>query len=198
MAKNVVKIVKLQIPAAKATPAPPVGPALGQAGVNIGEFTKSFNAQTKDMAGSIVPVVISVYEDRSYTFVLKTPPASDLLRKAAKVDKGSGQPNTLKVANVTSAQIEEIAKTKLPDLNAGSLEAAINIVKGTARSMGFLVDGKSLDQGAARLATGAEIAEADAEAEAEGAAAEAGVTVKKDDEDADADATDTPAEGSAE
>lgn len=197
MAKNVVKIVKLQIPAAKATPAPPVGPALGQAGVNIGEFTKSFNAQTKDLAGSIVPVVISVYDDRSYTFVLKTPPASDMLRKAAKVDKGSGQPNTLKVANVTSTQVEEIAKTKLPDLNAGSLEAAVKIIEGTARSMGFLIDGKSLDDGAARLATGAEIEAAEAEAEAEGAAAEAGIVPKKDDDDDQADAA-APAEGSAE
>lgn len=182
MAKNVVKIVKLQIPAAKATPAPPVGPALGQAGINIGQFTKDFNAKTKDQAGSIIPVVISVYDDRSFDFVLKTPPASDLLRKAAKVDKGSGEPNKLKVANVTSKQIEEIAKTKLPDLNAADLPAAVKVVLGTARSMGVLVDGKSLDSGAARLATGEEIAAAEQEDAANGAVAEAGGTVKQEDD----------------
>lgn len=139
MAKKVEKIVKLQIPAGKATPAPPVGPALGQAGVNIMGFTKEFNARTADQAGMIIPVVISVYEDRSFTFVTKTPPAAVLLKKAAKVEKGSGEPNTNKVATVTKDQVKEIASTKLEDLNAGSLEAAMRMVEGTARSMGITV-----------------------------------------------------------
>ena len=141
MAKKVEKLVKLQIPAGKATPAPPVGPALGQAGVNIMGFTKEFNARTADQAGLIIPVVISVYEDRSFTFVTKTPPAAVLLKKAAKVEKGSGEPNTKKVATVTSAQVEEIAKLKMEDLNAANVEAAMRMIEGTARSMGFVVEG---------------------------------------------------------
>ncbi|MGX7199090.1 50S ribosomal protein L11 [Enterococcus nangangensis] len=139
MAKKVEKIVKLQIPAGKATPAPPVGPALGQAGVNIMGFTKEFNARTADQAGMIIPVVISVYEDRSFTFVTKTPPAAVLLKKAAKIEKGSGEPNTKKVATVTKDQVREIATTKLEDLNAADVEAAMRMVEGTARSMGITV-----------------------------------------------------------
>jgi len=141
VAKKVEKLVKLQIPAGKATPAPPVGPALGQAGVNIMGFTKEFNARTADQAGLIIPVVISVYEDRSFTFVTKTPPAAVLLKKAAKVEKGSGEPNTKKVATVTSAQVEEIAKLKMEDLNAANVESAMRMIEGTARSMGFVVEG---------------------------------------------------------
>ena len=139
MAKKVEKIVKLQIPAGKATPAPPVGPALGQAGVNIMGFTKEFNARTADQAGLIIPVVISVYEDRSFTFVTKTPPAAVLLKKAAKIEKGSGVPNKTKVAKVTSDQVREIAELKMEDLKAASVEAAIRTVDGTARSMGITV-----------------------------------------------------------
>ena len=141
MAKQVEKLVKLQIPAGKATPAPPVGPALGQAGVNIMGFTKEFNARTADQAGMLIPVVISVYEDKSFTFITKTPPAAVLLKKAAKVEKGSGEPNKVKVATVTKAQVEEIANTKMADLNAGSLEAAMSMIEGTAKSMGFVVEG---------------------------------------------------------
>ncbi|MDR2833607.1 MAG: 50S ribosomal protein L11 [Streptococcaceae bacterium] len=141
MAKKVEKIVKLQIPAGKATPAPPVGPALGQAGVNIMGFTKEFNARTADQAGLIIPVVISVYEDRSFTFITKTPPAPVLLKKAAKVEKGSGEPNTKKVATVTRAQVEEIATLKMEDLNAANVESAMRMIEGTARSMGFVVEG---------------------------------------------------------
>ncbi|MEG2376617.1 50S ribosomal protein L11 [Lactococcus sp.] len=141
MAKQVEKLVKLQIPAGKATPAPPVGPALGQAGVNIMGFTKEFNARTADQAGMIIPVVISVYEDKSFTFITKTPPAAVLLKKAAKVEKGSGEPNKVKVATVTKAQVEEIANTKMADLNAGSIEAAMSMIEGTAKSMGFVVEG---------------------------------------------------------
>jgi large subunit ribosomal protein L11 len=141
VAKKVEKIVKLQIPAGKATPAPPVGPALGQAGVNIMGFTKEFNARTADQAGLIIPVVISVYEDRSFTFITKTPPAPVLLKKAAKVEKGSGEPNTKKVATVTRAQVEEIATLKMEDLNAANVESAMRMIEGTARSMGFVVEG---------------------------------------------------------
>ncbi|NCO69281.1 MAG: 50S ribosomal protein L11 [Acidobacteria bacterium] len=137
MAKKITGYVKLQIPAGQATPAPPVGPALGQHGVNIMDFCKSFNAKTQKQIGTIIPVVITVFSDRTYTFVTKTPPASFLLRKAAGVDKGSGVPNRDKVGKVTQAQVEEIAKTKLPDLNAASLPAAIRIIEGTARSMGI-------------------------------------------------------------
>ena len=139
MAKKVEKIVKLQIPAGKATPAPPVGPALGQAGVNIMGFTKEFNARTADQAGLIIPVVISVYEDRSFTFVTKTPPAAVLLKKAANIQKGSGVPNKDKVATVTSDQIKQIAELKMEDLNAATVEAAMRMVEGTARSMGITV-----------------------------------------------------------
>lgn len=139
MAKKVVKQVKLQIPAGKASPAPPVGPALGQAQVNIMGFCKEFNARTQDQAGLIIPVVISVYEDRSFTFITKTPPAPVLLLKAAGVEKGSGVPNKTKVATVTKDQVRQIAETKMPDLNAADVEAAMRMVEGTARSMGITV-----------------------------------------------------------
>ncbi len=141
MAKKVTGYIKLQIPAGQATPAPPVGPALGQHGVNIMEFCKTFNARTAKDQGLIIPVVITVYSDRSFTFVTKTPPASILLLKAAGLQKGSGVPNKNKVGKVTRKQVEEIAKTKMPDLNAASLEAAIKTVEGTARSMGIEVQG---------------------------------------------------------
>ena len=140
MAKKVEKIVKLQIPAGKATPAPPVGPALGQAGVNIMGFTKEFNARTADQAGLIIPVVISVYEDRSFTFITKTPPAAVLLKKAANIAKGSGTPNKDKVAKVSADQVKEIAELKMEDLNAANVEAAMRMVEGTARSMGITVE----------------------------------------------------------
>ncbi|WP_099223731.1 MULTISPECIES: 50S ribosomal protein L11 [Listeria] len=139
MAKKVIKEVKLQIPAGKANPAPPVGPALGQAGVNIMGFCKEFNARTADQAGLIIPVVITVFEDRSFTFITKTPPAAVLLKKAAKVEKGSGEPNRNKVASVTRAQVQEIAETKMPDLNAANVESAMRMVEGTARSMGITI-----------------------------------------------------------
>ena len=140
MAKKVINVVKLQIPAGAATPAPPVGPALGQAGINIVGFTKDFNARTADQKGMIIPVVITVYEDRSFEFITKTPPAAVLLKKAAKVDKGSGEPNTKKVAKVTKDQVKEIAETKMKDLNAADIEAAMDMIEGTARSMGFTVE----------------------------------------------------------
>ena len=139
MAKKVVGVVKLQLPAGKATPAPPVGPALGQYGVNIMEFVKQFNAKTANQPGMIMPAVLTVYADRSFTFVLKTPPASVLIRKAAGIEKGSGEPNKKKVATLTMAQVNEIAKIKLPDMNANDLEAAAQMVAGTARSMGVNV-----------------------------------------------------------
>lgn len=139
MAKKVVGLIKLQIPAGKATPAPPVGPALGQHGVNIMQFTKEFNSRTADQAGMIIPVVITVYADRSFTFITKTPPAAVLIKKAANIQSGSGQPNKTKVATITKAQCEEIAKIKMEDLNAASLEAATTMVMGTARSMGVTV-----------------------------------------------------------
>jgi large subunit ribosomal protein L11 len=139
MAKVVTAMVKLQIPAGKANPAPPVGPALGQHGVNIMEFCKTFNARTQTLGDSIIPVVITVYADRSFTFITKTPPASDLLKKAAGVVKGSATPNKDKVGKVTAAQVHEIAKMKLPDLNAVDLPGAIKIIEGTARSMGLNV-----------------------------------------------------------
>jgi large subunit ribosomal protein L11 len=141
MAKKVVDQVKLQIPAGKANPSPPVGPALGQRGVNIMEFCKAFNAQTHQMGDVIIPVVITVYADRSFTFITKTPPASILLKKAAKVEKGSPEPNKNKVGSVTKAQVREIAQTKMPDLNATDIEAAMKIIEGTARSMGLNVEG---------------------------------------------------------
>ena len=139
MAKKVVGVVKLQLPAGKATPAPPVGPARGQYGVNIMEFVKQFNAKTANQPGMVIPAVLTVYADRSFTFVLKTPPASVLIRKAAGIEKGSGEPNKKKVATLTMAQVNEIAKIKLPDMNANDLEAAAQMVAGTARSMGVNV-----------------------------------------------------------
>ncbi len=139
MAKKIIKKVKVTAPAGKATPAPPLGPTLGQAGVNIGDFTKKFNDATKGMIGDMIPVVISVYEDRSYSFVLKTPPTSSLILKALKKDKGSGKPNTVKIGTLTKAQLKEIAEKKMPDLNAGSTDAAMKIVAGTARQMGVEV-----------------------------------------------------------
>ena len=137
--KKVTGIVKLQLPAGKATPAPPVGPALGQYGANIMEFTKAFNAQTADKGDAIIPVEITIFADRSFTFITKTPPAAILLKKAAKVEKGAGTPNKDKVGKVTEAQVREIATQKMPDLNAASVEAAIKSIKGTARSMGIEV-----------------------------------------------------------
>ena len=139
MAKKVTGYIKLQIPAGKATPAPPVGPALGQHGVNIVEFTKQFNARTADQGDLIIPVVITVYADRSFSFITKTPPAAVLLKKACKIASGSGVPNKTKVATVTKDQVREIAETKMPDLNAANVEAAMRMVEGTARSMGITV-----------------------------------------------------------
>ena len=140
MAKKVEGYIKLQIPAGKATPAPPVGPALGQHGVNIMSFTKEFNERTKNDVGLIIPVVITVYEDRSFTFVTKTPPAAVLIKKACGIDKASGVPNKNKVATITKADVQKIAETKMPDLNAASLEAAMSMIAGTARSMGIVVE----------------------------------------------------------
>ena len=139
MAKKIDGYIKLQIPAGGATPAPPVGPALGQMSVNIMDFCKQFNAKTQDQQGMIIPVVITVYTDKSFSFVCKTPPAAVLIKKAAGIEKASGEPNKEKVASITVAQAEEIAKTKMPDLNAASLEAATEMIKGTARSMGVTV-----------------------------------------------------------
>ena len=139
MAKKVVGQIKLQIPGGQANPAPPVGPALGQRGVNIMEFCKAFNAKTQDQKGTVIPVIITVYSDRSFTFITKTPPASILLFKAAKIEKGSGEPNKNKVGKVTKKQVEEIATLKMPDLNAGSVEAAMRTIAGTARSAGITV-----------------------------------------------------------
>ena len=139
MAQKVVGLIKLQIPAGKATPAPPVGPALGQHGVNIVAFTKDFNERTKNDAGLIIPVVITVYEDRSFTFITKTPPAAVLIKKACGIDKAS-VPNKNKVATITKEQVQKIAETKMPDLNAASLEAAMSMIAGTARSMGIVVE----------------------------------------------------------
>jgi large subunit ribosomal protein L11 len=141
MAKKVVGIVKLQCPAGQANPSPPVGPALGQHGVNIMEFCKAFNARTQDKAGLIIPAIVTIYADRSFSFVLKTPPAAVLLRRAAKIDKGSGEPNREKVGTVTRSQLREIAEIKMPDLNAHDVEEAMRIVAGTARSMGVDVEG---------------------------------------------------------
>ena len=141
MAQKITGYIKLQIPAGKATPAPPVGPALGQKGVNIMAFTKEFNERTKGQIGMIIPVVITVYADRSFSFITKTPPAPVLIKKAAGIDTASGVPNKNKVGSITLAQVEEIAKTKMPDLNAASLEAAVSMIKGTARSMGVTVEG---------------------------------------------------------
>ncbi len=140
MAKKIEGYIKLQIPAGNATPAPPVGPALGQKGVNIMDFCKQFNAKTQDQPGMVIPVVITVYSDRSFTFVTKTPPAAVLLKKAAGLDAASGEPNKKKVATLTRAQVEEIAKVKMPDLNAANIDSAISMVSGTARSMGIVVE----------------------------------------------------------
>jgi large subunit ribosomal protein L11 len=140
MAKEITGYIKLQIPAGQANPAPPIGPALGQRGVNIMEFCKAYNAATQSQAGLVIPVVITVYKDRSFTFVTKSPPASVLLKKAAGIAKGSGVPNRTKVGKVTRAQIEEIVETKKDDLNAGDLAAAVRIIEGTARSMGIEVE----------------------------------------------------------
>jgi len=139
MAKKIVAVIKLALNAGKANPAPPVGPALGQHGVNIMMFCKEYNAKTADQAGMVIPVEISVYEDRSFTFVLKTPPASVLIRKMAKIERGSNEPNKKKVGNITKAQLREIAQIKLPDLNANDIEAAMNTVAGTARNMGVTI-----------------------------------------------------------
>jgi large subunit ribosomal protein L11 len=140
--KEVVAQVKLQIPAGKASPAPPIGPALGPHGINIMEFCKAFNAQTQSMGDTIVPAVLTIYSDRTFTFILKTPPASELLKKAAGIIKGSSTPNKEKVGKVSMAQIEEIAKIKMPDLNAHDLDKAIKIIKGTAKSMGIEIEGE--------------------------------------------------------
>ena len=140
MAKKVEGYIKLQIPAGKATPAPPVGPALGQHGVNIVQFTKEFNARTANQEGMIIPVVITVYADRSFSFITKTPPAAVLLKKACKIQSGSGAPNKNKVAKISRAEVQKIAELKMPDLNAGSIEAATSMIAGTARSMGIVVE----------------------------------------------------------
>ena len=142
MAKKVVGYIKLQIPAGKATPAPPVGPALGQHGVNIVDFTKQFNAKTANEGDTVIPVVITVYTDRSFTFITKTPPAAVLIKKALKLNSGSGQPNKTKVGTISQEQLREIAEKKMPDLNAGSIEAAMSIIAGTAKSMGVVVADK--------------------------------------------------------
>ncbi len=139
MAKKVTGYIKLQIPAGKATPAPPVGPALGQHGVNIVQFTKEFNARTADQDGMIIPVVITVYADKSFSFITKTPPAAVLLKKACKIQSGSGVPNKTKVASITKAELQKIAELKMPDLNAASVESAMSMIAGTARSMGITV-----------------------------------------------------------
>ena len=141
MAKKVIGKIKLQIQAGKANPSPPIGPALGQHGVNIMDFCKQYNAQTENMIGYVVPVEITVYEDRSFTFITKTPPAAVLVKKAIGIEKGSAAPNKTKVASITQAQLEEIAKTKMPDLNATTLEAAVEMIKGTCNSMGVTVEG---------------------------------------------------------
>ena len=140
MAKKVEGYIKLQIPAGKATPAPPVGPALGQHGVNIVQFTKDFNARTAGQEGMIIPVVITVYQDKSFSFITKTPPAAVLLKKACRIESGSGVPNKQKVATISKAEIQKIAELKMPDLNAASLEAAMSMISGTARSMGIVVE----------------------------------------------------------
>ena len=143
MAKKVTGYIKLQIPAGKATPAPPVGPALGQHGVNIVEFTKQFNARTADQDGMIIPVVITVYADRSFSFITKTPPAAVLLKKACKIQSGSGVPNKTKVATISKAELQKIAELKMPDLNAANVDSAMSMIAGTARSMGIVVEDQS-------------------------------------------------------
>ena len=146
MAKKIIGQIKLQIPAGKATPAPPVGPALGQHGVNIMAFTKEFNAKTADQAGMIIPVVISVYQDRSFSFITKTPPAAVLIKKAINLQSGSGEPNKKKVGKITSAQVREIAELKMKDLNAATVESAMKMIAGTARSMGITIKGDFPDK----------------------------------------------------
>ena len=141
MAKKEIGFIKLQIPAGKANPAPPVGPALGQHGVNIMEFCKAFNAKTQEQMGKIIPVEITVYSDRTFTFITKTPPASSLILEAAGIEKGSGEPNREKVGSITTAQVREIAKIKMPDLNASDVDSAMHMVNGTARSMGIVIEG---------------------------------------------------------
>lgn len=141
MAKKIKTIIKLQIPAGKATPAPPIGPALGQHGLNIQEFCTKFNSETKDKAGDIVPIELTIFEDRTYSFVTKTPPAAVLLKKAAGIEKGAGNPLTTKVGKVTRQQIKEIAEKKMPDLNANDIEGAMRIIEGTARNMGITIEG---------------------------------------------------------
>ena len=141
MAKKITGYLKLQVPAGSATPSPPIGPALGQHGVNIMEFCKAYNAATEAQRGNVIPVEITIYEDRTFTFITKTPPAAELIKKAAGIDTASGVPNKNKVGSITLAQAEEIAKTKMPDLNAASLEAAVSMIKGTCRSMGVTVEG---------------------------------------------------------
>ena len=143
MAKKIIGSVKLQVKGGQANPSPPIGPALGQHGVNIAEFCKAFNARTQDQTGTVIPVIITIYADRSFSFITKTPPASVLLKQAAKVAKGSSEPNREKVGTVTRKQIEEIAKSKMEDLNAASIESAMRIIEGTARSMGVTVEGSS-------------------------------------------------------
>ena len=145
MARKVMASIKLHVPAGSANPTPPVGPALGQHGVNIMEFCKAFNAQTQDKMGLIIPVVISVYADRSFSFIMKTPPAAVLLKRAAGLEKGSGEPNTVKVGTVNSDQLREIAEQKMEDLNASSIESAMSMIAGTARSMGLLVDSRETE-----------------------------------------------------
>ncbi|MDF1616003.1 50S ribosomal protein L11 [Petrocella sp. FN5] len=140
MAKKVTGLIKLQIPAGKATPAPPVGPALGQHGVNIMQFTKEFNAKTADQPGMIIPVVITVYADRSFSFITKTPPAAILLKKACNIKSGSGEPNKTKVSKISKAEVQKIAELKMPDLNAANIETAMSMIAGTARSMGIVVE----------------------------------------------------------
>lgn len=141
MAKKVIGLIKLQVPAGKATPAPPIGPALGQHGVNIMGFCKDFNSRTSQQAGLLIPVVITVFQDRSFSFITKTPPAAVLIKKACNIKSGSGEPHTNKVATITRAQLQEIAELKMPDLNAASIDAAISMIAGTARSMGVVVEG---------------------------------------------------------
>lgn len=143
MPKEVKTQIKLQVPAGKANPAPPIGPALGQHGVNIQEFCQQFNEQTKDQGGDVLPVVITVYEDRSFDFIIKTPPAAELLKKAAKLKKGSGSPLAEKVGKITKAQVKEIAEIKMPDLNANDIDAAMKIIEGTARQMGLTIEGQN-------------------------------------------------------
>ena len=189
MAKKVEGYIKLQIPAGKATPAPPVGPALGQHGVNIVQFTKEFNARTESQAGMIIPVVITVYADRSFSFITKTPPAAVLLKKACKIESGSGTPNKTKVATITKAEVQKIAETKMPDLNAYDLKSAMNTVAGTARNMGIAVKGlndaelaeqekeaEEAEAQAAKLEADLEAMEESAKALADGANVEVEVT----------------------